>query len=409
MLRKILQCILFIVPLAAIPCTAFSMYNGYYSQYGSQECGICMERQQGHQFVRLHCNHAQHCRTCLQQLINNAIREQNTEQLCCPEPTCREPFTQRDLTNITNNNQAQLTRLQEIRRQEILNRDPNFRNCPTANCKHTYLFAAPTQQMECPQCHAHYCADCLLNHDASTTCAQAKEAATEDWQRTHNVKQCPNCRFGVEKDGGCNHMTCRKCKYEFCWLCLIKWPGFAAYGHDCPGYGEVPRVQQTPAIAVPQPAPVPVAQPAVQQAAAMLQAMHLQAHNPALASFTLQTQQGECRLNIMTNGTIQATHAAVQRNIEESLQGRSQTARVRLANNGQARLVIKRRFPEPRFEEELQISLVRQHGERYIVVRNAQNQALEVNIPVRTGLHREARAPQIHPLLQEMVNFEAHA
>lgn len=183
MLRKILQCILFIIPLAAIPYTAFSMYNGYYNwmeaMYGSQECGICRERQQWDQFVRLHCNHAQHCRTCLQQLINNAIREQTTEQLCCPEPTCRERFTRQDLTNITNNNQAQLTRLQEIRRQEILNRNPNFRNCPTANCKHTYLFAAPSQQMECPQCHAHYCADCLVNHDASTTCAQAKEAGEQ--------------------------------------------------------------------------------------------------------------------------------------------------------------------------------------------------------------------------------------
>jgi ariadne-1 len=31
-------------------------------------------------------------------------------------------------------------------------------------------------------------------------------------------KQCPNCKFWVEKNEGCDHMTCR-CKYEFCYVC----------------------------------------------------------------------------------------------------------------------------------------------------------------------------------------------
>lgn len=35
-------------------------------------------------------------------------------------------------------------------------------------------------------------------------------------------KQCPNCRFWVEKNEGCDHMTCR-CKYEFCYVCGGKY------------------------------------------------------------------------------------------------------------------------------------------------------------------------------------------
>jgi ariadne-1 len=34
------------------------------------------------------------------------------------------------------------------------------------------------------------------------------------------VKYCPKCESTIEKNGGCLHMTCRSCSYEFCWICL---------------------------------------------------------------------------------------------------------------------------------------------------------------------------------------------
>ena len=42
---------------------------------------------------------------------------------------------------------------------------------------------------------------------------------TDDWIAT-NTKPCPRCKSPIEKTYGCNHMSCRQCRYEFCWLCM---------------------------------------------------------------------------------------------------------------------------------------------------------------------------------------------
>jgi len=36
-------------------------------------------------------------------------------------------------------------------------------------------------------------------------------------------QECPKCQATIEKDGGCNHMVCKRCKYDFCWICLTAW------------------------------------------------------------------------------------------------------------------------------------------------------------------------------------------
>lgn len=39
---------------------------------------------------------------------------------------------------------------------------------------------------------------------------------------------CPRCGVLIQKNGGCNHMYCAKCRYEFCWFCLGP---FFSYNH----------------------------------------------------------------------------------------------------------------------------------------------------------------------------------
>ena len=54
----------------------------------------------------------------------------------------------------------------------------------------------------------------------TTTSSTNEEDLTQEWFIENNIKQCPDCGIYIEKDGGCNHMNCDLCGYEFCWACL---------------------------------------------------------------------------------------------------------------------------------------------------------------------------------------------
>ena len=55
-----------------------------------------------------------------------------------------------------------------------------------------------------------------------STCSDTEQAANCYWLVTH-CKACPSCRSPIQKNEGCNHIKCSKCKFDFCWVCLDAW------------------------------------------------------------------------------------------------------------------------------------------------------------------------------------------
>lgn len=68
---------------------------------------------------------------------------------------------------------------------------------------------------------------CGFEYHAPSSCdimAKWRKKCGDDSETANYIsahtKDCPNCHSCIEKNGGCNHMQCAKCKHHFCWMCF---------------------------------------------------------------------------------------------------------------------------------------------------------------------------------------------
>jgi len=81
-------------------------------------------------------------------------------------------------------------------------------------------------EAECLTCHKTYCSFCDHDSHPGMSCEDAKSGNREfeAWKKMF-TRPCPNCKVPIEKNQGCNHMTCASCQNHFCWLCADKHKG----------------------------------------------------------------------------------------------------------------------------------------------------------------------------------------
>lgn len=102
--------------------------------------------------------------------------------------------------------------------------------CRNPNCNYIIYGFPNTKSIECIckqtgcfQCkfnEAHEPLNCITLHKWEEQCK--KDLQSVEWMFA-NTKKCPQCFVRIEKNSGCNHMTCTNCHYEFCWICDTSW------------------------------------------------------------------------------------------------------------------------------------------------------------------------------------------
>jgi hypothetical protein len=81
-----------------------------------------------------------------------------------------------------------------------------------------------SRRVLCSSCQTQYCFMCLNPYHAPNSCQTIRKwnLKCQDDSETRNyllvhTQDCPKCKVCIEKNGGCSHMTCNRCKHEFCW------------------------------------------------------------------------------------------------------------------------------------------------------------------------------------------------
>ena len=91
-------------------------------------------------------------------------------------------------------------------------------DCYRPDCGHVNVFKKSSirETKRCMKCNrAEFCMKCTKSSHGGD-CDKLDEACIELIRST--TKKCPRCAYAIEKNDGCNHMSCR-CGAHFCWLC----------------------------------------------------------------------------------------------------------------------------------------------------------------------------------------------
>jgi len=190
-------------------------------------CTICYSSHDVVTIIDLPCG-CNNCSTCLTSWIVTQTQElfyQTQEEVRCTNTDCTKPFK---VDNIFSQfSQAQQGIINNALLSVYIKKTNDIRTCPNNTCKYAgiiYTDSTCPEQLECESCgtkwreKTHFSHSELTKNSINHEGFNLGEIFNQIWEEVW-ARRCPGCHVVIERNGGCNHMTCQKCKHEFCWIC----------------------------------------------------------------------------------------------------------------------------------------------------------------------------------------------
>ncbi|ESQ51856.1 hypothetical protein EUTSA_v10017564mg, partial [Eutrema salsugineum] len=203
------------------------------------ECGICFETYLQKEITRVSCGHP-FCKTCWKGYITAKI---NDGQAClmvkCPEPSCSAVVSQDMVNKVITKEEDKQKYYRYFFRSYVEASGKKIKWCPSRGCEYAIDFGSRSgsedYDVSC-LCSFEFCWNCSEDAHRPVDCGtvskwilkNSDESENTNWILA-NTKPCPKCKRQIEKNQGCNHMTCSICGHHFCWLCLAS----GGYEHVC--------------------------------------------------------------------------------------------------------------------------------------------------------------------------------
>lgn len=223
----------------------------------SSLCGICMSSISSFEKpVDMSCGH-DFCRACWEEFLNLKIQEGEAHNIFCPAYDCFQLVPVEVIESVVSIEMDR--RYLQFDIKAFVENNSAIHWCPVAGCERAVrlntqgpgtssadplsfpLLRAPAVDcgkghLFCWECRgeAHEPCDCdvwklwlqkvtEMKPEELAGVSEAYEDAANCLWLLSNSKPCPTCKSPIQKNEGCNHMQCAKCKYDFCWICLEEW------------------------------------------------------------------------------------------------------------------------------------------------------------------------------------------
>lgn len=198
-------------------------------------CDICCEDVKGDKLIDMgsNCNHA-YCIDCYKRAMEGKVEDGEVFALRCIKPSCGCAANEKFLDAVLS--PEIIAKIERFVVDQYVVESPQLAFCPNSAC--TLILHFPQHRTELDvacTCGVKFCVRCFGEGHAPASCKNVREWHSKDgnegmsasWLKDH-TKECPKCLSSIEKNGGCMHMTCKKCRHEFCWLCCKDYKGHAA-------------------------------------------------------------------------------------------------------------------------------------------------------------------------------------
>ncbi|WFD05651.1 RBR-type E3 ubiquitin transferase [Malassezia vespertilionis] len=199
--------------------------------------------------VSLPCGH-RYCIDCYKHYAEQKVREEGeSRRIQCMNEKCKLIVDELTMSIILT--PATMERYRLLLDRTYVDDNNTLRWCPAPDCELAVECHVTPKQLHAivPSVHCDkqhwFCFGCAEAAHQPVICAIVKrwlkkcqdDSETANWISA-NTKECPKCASTIEKSGGCNHMTCRKCKYEFCWICSGPWSEHGNSWYHCNRFDE---------------------------------------------------------------------------------------------------------------------------------------------------------------------------
>jgi ariadne-1 len=181
-------------------------------------------------------------------------------------------------------------------------------------------------------CGWRFCFNCEREDHSPVSCDQMNRWSNQlglfdanmKWLMA-NTKSCPKCQTSIQLNKGCNHVECKKCAHQFCWVCLGSW---AKHGTQTGGFYSCNRFEASKVNALREKA----------------KGAMLERNNHYMARYLNHGSKGEYMLKQVTMWENRKTQVAAQMNQDQQSLTPSELRRFRILVRCYHTLVKARRL-----------------------------------------------------------------